>query len=44
MDQAILDLERLQQGQKRPRGRPAGRSGGATRFSRERAIAGVDIG
>jgi hypothetical protein len=44
LDQAIMDLERLNQGRKRPRGRPPGGSSGATRFSRERAIAGADIG
>jgi hypothetical protein len=45
VDQAIVDLERLEQGRKRPRGRPPGRSGSEQRLSRERAAAaGGDIG
>ena len=36
IDQAIFDLERLQQGRKRPRGRPPGRSNASSRLSRPR--------
>ncbi|SPE43150.1 hypothetical protein SBA3_820015 [Candidatus Sulfopaludibacter sp. SbA3] len=46
LDQAITDLERLAQGRKRPRGRPAGRSSGLQRPGRlhAAAAAGGDIG
>ena len=45
LDQAIVDLERLSQGRKRPRGRPPGRQSSANRFSPvHAAMAGADIG
>lgn len=45
LDQAILDLERLDQGRKRPRGRPAGRSSGEKRPNRTQSHgAGGDLG
>ena len=42
LDQAIVDLERLDTGRKRPRGRPPGRNG-VPRFNRTAAASG-DIG
>jgi len=45
IEQAIADLERLQQGRKRPRGRPPGRSNSTSRVNRPRfltASAGSD--
>jgi hypothetical protein len=45
LDQAILDLERLHEGRKRPRGRPPGQKTSAHRLTRApRSVAGGDIG
>lgn len=45
LDQVILDLERLNQGRKRPRGRPPGKANSEHRPNRTHLAAGsTDIG
>lgn len=44
IDRAIMDLERLEQGRKRPRGRPPGRSNGAHLARFHTAGSGNEIG